>query len=257
MKNIKMISIDLDGTLLKSDKTICEKSLNSIYSLKEKGIIVVFNTGRPFKLIPKELLSRNDYFILSNGTYCINDNQKMFDNQIAYFDSKNIINYFSNKYEDIFFSIESGDNIYSCHKDHSKCKLYYAEKIKKEHLVEKDIRKFLIINEKDNYIDIKDLEKNIPKDTKILITEKGKYIQIMPFFSSKLTGIEFLCEKHGINLDNVLAFGDDFNDFEAIKEVGIGVAMANADIEIKKIADYIALSNDNNGIHHFIQKHFL
>lgn len=253
MKNIKMISIDLDGTLLKSDKTICKKSLSSIYSLKKQGVIIVFNTGRPFKLIPKKLLFGNDYLILSNGTYCINNKQKMFDNQIPLLDSKNIINYFSNKYNDIFFSIESEENIYSCYNDLPKCKLYYAEKIKKKYLLEKSIRKFLIINDQDKYIDIEDLQKNIPPNTKILITEKGRYIQIMPIFSSKLTGIEFLCEKYGINLSNVLAFGDDFNDLEVLKEVGIGVAMQNADFEIKKNANYVTLSNDDNGIHHFIE----
>lgn len=253
MKEIKLVSVDLDGTLLRSDKTISEKCFKSLHDLKKDGKIIVFNTARPLKLIPKKLLMwKDNYLILSNGAYCIYNGEKIFDHYIPFDDSRKIIKYFSLKYKDIFFSIESENEIYSCFENDYLCKLFFAEKVSKGDMMKKNIRKFLIINSENKYIDIEELKANIPKNTKILITEQGKYIQVMPAKSSKLAGMKFICRKLNTNLNEVLAFGDDLNDLDIIRKVRIGVAMNNAVPEIKNVATHITSSNDNNGIHHFI-----
>ncbi len=259
MDNIKLISIDLDGTLLRNDKTISTLCLESISKLKKDGKIIVFNSARPLKLIPLELLKifKDDYWVLSNGTCCMHRNKILYENEINTYDIRNIISYFHDNYPNIFYSVESKNDIYSSFNDIEKCNLFFSKYVEKNTLLKKSVKKFLIINYENKYINIKNLQKTISNKSKILITEKGKYIQVMPRDSSKLTGIEFISKQLCIDLKDVLAFGDDINDLEIVKNVGFGVAMGNSDMEVKKISNFITKSNEESGIYHFLLKYKL
>jgi hydroxymethylpyrimidine pyrophosphatase-like HAD family hydrolase len=65
---------------------------------------------------------------------------------------------------------------------------------------------------------------------------------------SKLTGVEIFCKVFGIEIANTMSFGDGGNDIAMIKGTGIGVAMGNANAEVKEIADYVTDDVDNDGI---------
>ncbi|VTP96648.1 HAD hydrolase family protein [Sphingobacterium daejeonense] len=65
---------------------------------------------------------------------------------------------------------------------------------------------------------------------------------------SKKVGIDIFCKHFGIELENTMAFGDGGNDISMLKHVHIGVAMGNANPEVKEIADYTTDDVDNNGI---------
>lgn len=64
----------------------------------------------------------------------------------------------------------------------------------------------------------------------------------------------WLCDKKGIDRENVIAFGDNYNDIEMIEFAGIGVAMENAEDILKQSADYIALTNEDDGVGKFLKE---
>ena len=70
----------------------------------------------------------------------------------------------------------------------------------------------------------------------------------MPKGIDKAASIERLCQKIGITRENVIACGDGFNDISMIEYAGLGVAMSNAQEVVKKAADYITASNDEDGV---------
>ena len=72
--------------------------------------------------------------------------------------------------------------------------------------------------------------------------------------ASKWTAISNLANKMNIKTENIIAFGDDTNDIEMIKNAGIGVAMGNADEQLKNIADFITDTNQNDGVAKFLGK---
>ncbi|WP_242223080.1 Cof-type HAD-IIB family hydrolase [Bacillus cereus group sp. BfR-BA-01380] len=87
--------------------------------------------------------------------------------------------------------------------------------------------------------------------------ECGKaQIEIVPPHVSKLRGLQLLGEHLGIELKEMVAIGDSFEDLDVIESVGLGVAMGNSPIELKKAADWITRSNDENGVQYMIKEHF-
>lgn len=79
-------------------------------------------------------------------------------------------------------------------------------------------------------------------------------IEVAPKAVSKLSAIKVLLQRNE-SLDDVIAFGDNYNDLEMIKNVGLGVAVANAREEVKEIAEKVTLSNKENGVAQFIKDH--
>lgn len=80
-------------------------------------------------------------------------------------------------------------------------------------------------------------------------------IELAPKSVSKLSAIQLLLKDE--TLENVIAFGDNYNDIAMLKHVGCGVAVANAREEVKAISKYITTENTDNGVAKFISKHIL
>ncbi|MGF9964450.1 Cof-type HAD-IIB family hydrolase [Bacillus rhizoplanae] len=87
--------------------------------------------------------------------------------------------------------------------------------------------------------------------------ECGKeQIEILPPHVSKLRGLQLLGEHLDIELKEMVAIGDSLEDLDVIESVGLGVAMGNAPIVLKKAADWITRSNSENGVQYMIKEHF-
>ena len=71
--------------------------------------------------------------------------------------------------------------------------------------------------------------------------------------ATKECAIEFLCSHLGISAESIIAFGDDHNDVGMLKLCGTGVAMGNAIEEVKKAADFVTLTNDEDGVAAFLE----
>lgn len=88
-------------------------------------------------------------------------------------------------------------------------------------------------------------------------SKNPSYFAILNKNVSKLTGLYGLCEVLGITMQDVIAFGDDYNDYDILQNSGHAVVMANAADGIKEIADDICKSNDEDGVAQWIQKNLL
>lgn len=96
-----------------------------------------------------------------------------------------------------------------------------------------------------------------------LLEETGRYeltnshpfnIEVNPFGVSKESGMREVCEMLGITMDEVIAMGDSRNDLKMIRAAGLGVAMGNAQEDVKKAADYITALNTEDGVARVIEK---
>lgn len=85
----------------------------------------------------------------------------------------------------------------------------------------------------------------------------GKYLEIISAEASKSAAAEVVCEKYGIPAEQVAAFGDNFNDIDLLKFAGLGIAVGNAPDAVKKSADMVAPSNDEDGVARTLEKMFL
>ena len=83
------------------------------------------------------------------------------------------------------------------------------------------------------------------------------FLELLPKHVDKAASLGKLCEALGQTKEDLIACGDGFNDRSMIAFAGLGVAMANAQDVVKEVADYVTLSNDEDGVAHVIEKFIL
>ena len=253
----KLIVLDLDGTTLRNDKTVSENTINTLLDVRDRGNTILFATARPprnaYKYVPEPL--RNNPIICYNGAAVVSSNNLdvIYEKQIAKNDVIKILDICENfGYNQL--SIEVNDTLYS-NFDTTPFFGNAKNEIKDLRQMEyKSVYKVIICSEKP--IDEKIL-KLFPQTVKGVITDKKTLCQIMNAESSKWIAINSLVDKMGIKKENIIAFGDDVNDLEMIKNAGIGVAMGNAEEQLKVIANYITDSNVNDGVAKFLKENVL
>lgn len=265
----KLIALDMDGTLLTSDKTITERTKKLIKEAEKKGVKIVLASGRPLKGLTRyleelDLFSGDDYVLSYNGGLVQNTKTEEIVSKVTIkgADLKHI-------YE---VSKELNINIHAFSAKEglitpkpSKYTQYEADmngiefKIKDFNTIDdnEDIIKVMMIDE----ADILDpaIEK-LPQD----LYEKYSVFKSAPYFLEftnkevdKGLGLKRLGEHLGIKQDEIIACGDAGNDLSMVKYAGLGVAMGNATDEVKEAANFITTSNDEDGIANVIEKFIL
>lgn len=263
--DIKLIALDMDGTLLNSRKEISSKNFQMLNRAIEKNINIVPATGRPLCGLPKELINIKGikYAICSNGA--------------------SIINIKTN--EVIYYCILSMEKVISVIKRLSVIDpildIFADGKIITEKRNFKRMDGFLIPDNMKKYIydtrtETDDIIEYVNKEAKYiekinlffkdinqrkLVGEELSNIEGITITSSLNNNMEVNNEKANkgeallwlskylkLSKEQVMACGDSENDLPMLKAAGLGVAMANASEEIKNVADYISSSNDEDGI---------
>jgi Cof subfamily protein (haloacid dehalogenase superfamily) len=108
--------------------------------------------------------------------------------------------------------------------------------------------------------EIESLERSLKNDCGEELTiyrSKPTYLEIMHHTVTKTSAIRFLQEKFNLEQNQIIAVGDNFNDIDMLQYAGLGVAMGNAPEQVKRIANKITSSNDDNGVAKVIQKYLL
>ncbi|MGN0144442.1 MAG: sugar-phosphatase [Clostridium sp.] len=265
----KLIALDMDGTLLTSEKKISENTKNALKAAEAKGVKVVLASGRPLDGITRyleelDLLKSDDYALSFNGGIVINNKTKdiISSTLIKGSDLKEI--YKVSKELDInihAFSVKEGlitpkMSQYTKH----ECEMNgidYTIKDFNDVDDEEDIVKVMMIDPQEK---LDEAIKKLPE----YLYEKYSVFKSAPFFLEftnkevdKGKGLKKLGEYLGIAQDEIIACGDAGNDLSMIKYAGLGVAMKNATDDVKEAADYITLSNDEDGIAHVVEKFIL
>lgn len=260
IKNIKLVATDLDGTLLNNYSEISDYNKKVLQNLMNKGIEVVLSTGRPLNgmIRYKNILNNNNHSIVFNGAVIAdNDGNFIYNKPIDKNTAMHIIDIY-NKYkkEDIYLHVYSGNKYIVSEED-----FYFRKYAQKENIsdifigldnIENfEFSKMLFIGERDILEKIQnDINNNINADTSFSHTN---FLEILANGINKGSALKWLSDKKGIKREEIIAFGDNYNDINMIKYAGIGVAVDNAEEEVKKNADYICLSNDKNGVGKFLE----
>ena len=256
-KHIEAVFFDIDGTLL-SFKTheVAASTEEAIAQLQAKGIKTILSTGRSINSIDHVKYLDFDGYITFNGGYCVTkEGNILFKKTIDGTDIRNILTYAKEK--PLSFSFMSEQEI-SIHDVTPEIAGMYA------HLN-------LPVPKAVNFdtIDVESvLQTNIflgPEEEAIFMNEvmpnsiasrwSPLFADVNPAGQSKQIGIDIFCKHFGIDVANTMAFGDGGNDITMLQHVGIGVAMGNANPEVKEIADYTTDDVDSDGIWNAL-KHF-
>jgi Cof subfamily protein (haloacid dehalogenase superfamily) len=250
-----MIVMDLDGTLLDDNKNISNYTLAILEKCKNIGIKIVIATARSEKEAERVIkLLKPDFMILNGGGLVLNKNRKIIYEKIISIEvSDKIIEKCTNNKNFGIITVETKKGYYLNYKnpewhkdfmngiynDFSKPLSLEAYKIVFE------LNKEKIINEIQNEYS----ELNIVKFS------GENWFGFYNKDAKKLLAIETVANAENINLKDIVAFGDDYNDLEMIKKCGIG--MENAIEEVKNVAKYICENNNNDGVGKWIERNIL
>lgn len=247
-----VIVLDLDGTLLKNDKTVSEETLRVLKKYEKLGKQIVIATARPPRLevirFPQEL--QQEFMIFYNGAEIYHNKEKIYNRCISLDSANYIKDMMLREYNRCRVGFEINNKLYTNFSDEWILKNTQFETIDLKTFELDCPAKILIdMGPIDN---VDDFKLKLPSDCHLVITDKGELGHIMAKGVNKLNALKYIITKLGTSLDRVMFFGDDINDIELIKECGIGVAMGNAATVVKEIADYVTTSNEENGIASFL-----
>ncbi len=262
----KMIFLDIDGTLTNSKKEITPKTKAALIKAQEMGIIAAIASGRPDKGVSKYIkeleLERFGGYVLSYNGGRIREmktGRTVIERSIApqvfaeahrfaHVSGVDILTYrgdviLAENAENKYLEIESRINGMSVeiHPDITSAVCF-------------NVPKCLLLGDGDR---MSDLEPNLK--VKLfgradVFRSEPFFLEVMPYKTDKAAAIANLCGVLGIEREETMAFGDGFNDVSMISHAGMGVAMENACDAAKKAADFITLSNEEDGIAHALEK---
>lgn len=274
MKKIKLIAIDMDGTLLNSKKQCSKKTMEILKQAQERGAIILPATGRAINGLPKELKDLGvRYGIFCNGATCY-DCQEGKVLVANHFSVKEVIQLLKicEKY-DAAYDIYAGGMGY--------CEKKFLDKIE-EYIIEEPIQMlvrntrksiagrltdFIIEHkmsvEKINMffqdLDLREQARKEFKATKIAepVSSLVNNLEMGKAGCTKGLALEQLIQVLGLTKEEVMACGDANNDLAMLEVAGFSIAMGNAVDEVKAIADYITDTNDEDGVAKAIEKFVL
>ena len=266
--NYKLICTDIDGTLLNKDRELSEKTIKQVQRIAPLPFVLIssrmpkamHHLQEQFKNTSTPLIAYNGGLVLDNdivlhSTFINNDVLEVIINQCLETEI-----HLSLYYADEWY-VPSMD--YWANREANNTKVAPIVKSNKAVLSKwkdegKGAHKIMCMGDEAE-IDVlyKALEKEYSNEI-MLYRSKPTYIEISHKSISKKTAIEVLLKKcyPTLSMNNVVAFGDNYNDIEMLKSVGLGVAVSNANDEVLAIADKITDTNKNDGVAKIIEELF-
>ncbi|MGK0552136.1 Cof-type HAD-IIB family hydrolase [Enterococcus faecalis] len=267
---IKLIAIDLDGTLLNSQKEISERNRQALLAAKNAGIKVVICTGRPLAAIniyleQLQLRDAGDYSITFNGGLVQkNDTGEVIEKALMPLSDVHDLYRLATELN-IPLDILSDGLVLQLptSKDYSSLynvlnKLLTFESFELAQLAQDRIYNKAVIAVEENYLN--ERIKQIPSrfyDRFEIIKTRNNLLEFMPKGITKAYGISLLARDLHIQPEEVMALGDEENDLPMIQYAGLGVAMANAIPAVKQVADQVTATNDQDGVAQAIETYVL
>lgn len=253
---IKMVAVDMDGTFLDKNSKYNRERFNYLYKqMKQRNIRFVVASGNPCKQLKMQFPQIEDecIYISENGGYIVEGNDDLF---VASFPQEDVTH--------IIKTLKEMPNVLSwvCTKTQSYTlssmdEKYYQQflpyfpgvkRIEDYCMIDQDIMKFALYVSRGNVKQIVNDFTKIVSENVHVVDSGHDCIDLIPSHVNKGRGILYLMDRYGINKDEVMAFGDAFNDYEMLKCVTYGYAMNNATNEFKDCFDYIASSNNEEGV---------
>jgi len=256
----KAVFLDMDGTLLRKDHTISDVTKKAIKELLNNGIIIVPISARPLHgMLPitQQVFPASIPVVSLNGAYILHNKEIIYQADIALSETATIHCELENYDVAVMYycQMEWYANVdrAAVKKEQRitevKIKIQPFEYSLKEWDAKKSFpNKILITGEKELIVDIENRLLELHKGKLNIYKSQPRYLEIMNLKASKAGAVQFLAAKYGIQQNEIIAIGDNYNDKGMIEYAGMGVAMGNAPDEIKAAANYVTDTNNNDGV---------
>ncbi|MBP5449039.1 MAG: HAD family phosphatase [Spirochaetales bacterium] len=251
--NIQLILTDLDDTLLRSDKTISERTAVTLAKCRSKGILVGFSTLRGRDGIAKYISQINPDVLICNGGSMVYYKDNVIHQETFLMEQSQRL--LAEAYRIIGdrceMTLDTPDSLYWNRKDDKSAT--YEVKCRYDDM--RDFREPVckICVQTDNA----DIARRIAAaagDISYIPFSDIPWYKFSPKNATKENGIHILSKKLNIPTAQMAAFGDDFSDIGMLQAVGYGIAMGNAIVPVKNAALEITAGCNDDGVAEWLEK---
>lgn len=269
-KEIKLIALDLDGTVLTDSNTLSDRVKRSLEKAIASGIEVVAASGRPYGSMPKNVLGIKglNYSITSNGA-AVHDNsgRRIHSTLVSENDVISLLK-ITEGHDLIFEAYVKGltytDSRYTSNPLKYGCSEAYVDYVKASHGHIDNMREFIYNHRKElDSIEIicTDAKKRshirqLAEDSTsgfYITSSSENFIEFMDKSATKGNAVDWLCNYLDVKTENTCACGNADNDADMIEQAGFGAAVENASRLCLDCADIIVPSNNNDGVARLIE----
>ena len=260
--SIRLVAIDLDGTLLNDARQVSEQTARALSCLPERDVKVVIASARP----PRSV--REIYRRLRLDTWQINYNGAMiwdepagrvvFHQPMPSEVVRRIVDTARSHCASVLVSCEILDKWYTDRVDENLVRRFATETAKLfapdviapvDEFCTQPITKLLLLGEPATLAEVAEVVLRKHGQGISLIHSEPQLLQIMDSRAGKAPALRLVAEHYGVAMEQVMAIGDAVNDIEMLRASGVAVAMDNADPRVKEAARWVAPSNNDHGVH--------
>lgn len=259
MHDCKMIITDLDGTLLRDDKCISDKTISVLQRCHEKGIRIAYATARSENACRAVRNSFDpDAVVINGGAAVFAEGRQIVSQLIPKAFVRRFVKYCMEHIGTGFLTVDTQQAYYinqAVNEEDPLWRDYFPVEVV-------DMREGLYI---DAYKVTVALPHTLPAD---VLAETFPQMQLMRFSgenwcsfvhkqTSKWQAVTALAQHYGMHPDQIVAFGDDYSDIPMLEKCGTGVAMGNAIAAVRQISDTICRTNEEDGVACWLEEYLL
>ena len=252
---ISAIILDLDGTVLCSDKSISAYTLDVLERCKAQNIKIIVATARSETAAKQHLVKINPDAVISNGGALVRCNGKpIYTAPLPAKTADTIISAVIQLPNYLEMTVETAQGYYVSYQPEDSGD--YSHAIYHDFSMPLSQDAYKITVKLSNNNGLQAVADNFPQCCLIPFSGECWY-RFANKHATKMIAIKEMAEHYGFAVSQIAAFGDDYNDEEMLRQCGIGVAMANGVSLVRKSADYICDTNDNDGVAKWLESYVL
>lgn len=257
-----LIVSDLDGTLLRSDKSLSDRTRRALIAARETGLHTAVASARPLRLIDQVIVDTAtlfDVLIVSNGAAVIDpaDRTTLHEHRLSVLDASRIIELVRERWPQAGFGWELGTHFIG---DSSFVELSRRFTILRDPVVEyvtssphTGVHQLVFAVPGIAPADLIEPVGRILGAGYWVTDSNGGVVEISTSAVTKAEGASWWAQSLGRTLADVVAFGDELNDVPLLREAGQGYAMANAGLHVQRFAQSTTATNDDDGVAYVIE----
>ncbi|WP_320824032.1 Cof-type HAD-IIB family hydrolase [Reinekea sp.] len=258
-KNVKMIVMDLDDTLLNDDLVISDYTKGVIGNAQRSGIKIVIASGRPTPAIWRyaqelKLAENNGYVISYNGAIAhrCDTSEEIFRCTLTW-ENIDLLNRVYKEKSAFIHTYIDNQVVTPEHNPHTdfEGKLTGMPVVKVDDFraeIKQEVVKILLLEEPTRLKQIEAELRPLIGDSMSMNISKPFFLEFTNKRVDKSKTIDFLCALENIDMQDVMAIGDSYNDITMIRDCGFGVAMNNGPVDVKIHAAHITHCNNTDGV---------
>ncbi|OPZ62643.1 MAG: putative phosphatase [Firmicutes bacterium ADurb.Bin506] len=253
---IKLVTLDLDGTTLDSNRLISQENIHAVREARARGVVVAIATGRMHSTAVAvsaplgsdlPIASYNGAWVRMSAT-----GPELLRMPVPVEEGRRIVRLLSDW--GLVFHAYFDDVMYAVRKSQptSDYEAKYASVARilpdLEEFASRESMKYLVLDTEERILAIEPMIRQMAGPSLNVMRSQPGLLEIVNARASKGAALEHLAASLGISISETMAIGDSENDIDMLKAAGISVAVANASPTVKAVADHVTASNDDNGV---------